>query len=203
MRYSILLLLAVISCATPTTENQESTTPASGPMPLEQLLTFDSEQSLKQAFGDSSISRETRYCPEGECQYMATILFKDQPNEAEFMWDDTTNFSGLSTVAVYGAGTWKTSYGLGLGTTMKELETLNGGPISFAGFGWDYGGIVSWDNGRLDTLKGTVVLDMPLDVTHPEADSLMGDHANLRSDQRIPQEINPIVHSIKLRKRTE
>lgn len=37
---------------------------------------------------------------------------------------------------------WKTTLGVRLGTTLAELERLNGGPFNFNGFGWDLGGIV-------------------------------------------------------------
>jgi hypothetical protein len=104
-------------------------------------------------------------------------------------------------MAVYGEGNWGTEYGLGLGTTLKELEKMNGKPFQFAGFGWDYGGIVTWEGGNLDTMSATVVLDFPPNNSHPESDSLIGDRVDLMSNQRIPQEINPVVHSIRFRKR--
>ena len=37
---------------------------------------------------------------------------------------------------------WKTTLGVRLGTTLAELERINGGPFNFNGFGWDLGGIV-------------------------------------------------------------
>ena len=37
---------------------------------------------------------------------------------------------------------WATATGLRVGTTLAELERINGGPFTLSGFDWDYGGIV-------------------------------------------------------------
>jgi hypothetical protein len=43
--------------------------------------------------------------------------------------------------------------GVSLGTSLSELESLNGRPFKLFGFSWDYAGTVSgWDGGRLDSL---------------------------------------------------
>lgn len=45
---------------------------------------------------------------------------------------------------------FKTKEGVTLGTTLKELEALNGKPFEILGFGWDYGGFVAtWSGGKL------------------------------------------------------
>lgn len=45
---------------------------------------------------------------------------------------------------------WKTPQGVSIGTTLKELEKLNGGPFKLAGFAWDYeGAIISWEEGKM------------------------------------------------------
>ncbi|HZY82455.1 MAG TPA: hypothetical protein VFE50_23175 [Cyclobacteriaceae bacterium] len=209
-RLFVPVFFALAACSSPKTEEtQAEETPTedvsnatSDPvMTLERLLTFDSEEKLIEIFGANNVTRETRYCPEGMCEYTATIVLKDQPNEIEYKWKDSINFRGVDEMAVYGIeSTWGTEFGLGPGTTLKELEKMNGKPFQFAGFGWDYGGIVSWDGGNLDTLSATVVLDMPPNNSHPESDSLMGDRMDLISSQRIPQEINPVVYSIRFRR---
>jgi hypothetical protein len=37
---------------------------------------------------------------------------------------------------------WRTADGIRIGTTLAELERINGGPFTLSGFDWDYGGIV-------------------------------------------------------------
>ena len=46
---------------------------------------------------------------------------------------------------------WKTTKGVGLGTRLSKLVELNGGPVYFAGFDWDFAGYVtSWNGGALE-----------------------------------------------------
>jgi hypothetical protein len=45
---------------------------------------------------------------------------------------------------------WQTAQGITLGTTLKEIERLNGRSFVLTGFGWDYAGtVVDWKGGRL------------------------------------------------------
>jgi len=47
---------------------------------------------------------------------------------------------------------WRTSDGIGFGSTLDAIEKLNGRPFKLNGFGWDYGGrITSWEGGRLQS----------------------------------------------------
>jgi hypothetical protein len=46
---------------------------------------------------------------------------------------------------------WKSLDEIGIGTPLATLEQLNGKPVSFAGFGWDYAGTVTnWNGGALE-----------------------------------------------------
>ena len=40
---------------------------------------------------------------------------------------------------------WHTAAGVRIGITLPELERLAGAPVTFSGFGWDYGGGASWE----------------------------------------------------------
>lgn len=167
---------------------------------MDSLLHFKSEAELAQVFGQSYIARERRYCPEGECVYTATVLFGNTSNQVEFTWSDTTSFSGLSTVKVNTQGSeWKTQNGIGIGTPLTALEEMNGKPFSFAGFGWDYGGYASWDDGKLASLNIAIRLEVP-ENAGPQADSLMGD-SSFQSDQPIARAVNPQVGEISLEAR--
>lgn len=54
---------------------------------------------------------------------------------------------------------WHTADGISYGTTVKALERLNGRPFEFAGFDWDYGGVIrSWKGGKLESLEKTSCL---------------------------------------------
>jgi hypothetical protein len=58
---------------------------------------------------------------------------------------------------------WQASNGIRFGTTLSELEALNGGPFTIAGFGYSYGGnVLSWDGGKLarSECSGRLVLTL-------------------------------------------
>jgi hypothetical protein len=74
---------------------------------------------------------------------------------------------------------WKTREGITLGTTLAELERLNGRPFTMGDFAWMYGGFVeSWNGGRLEPLEtGSVILELnlieiPLELRKPESGAL-------------------------------
>lgn len=82
------------------------------------------------------------------------VLFPNNSrNRVEIYWEDTTSQRPTS-IRVYGDSTgtdWKTADGITIGTTMADVEKLNGKPFDFSGTGWDYGGFVSdWKGGKFD-----------------------------------------------------
>ncbi|HEY9045631.1 MAG TPA: hypothetical protein VIN08_07030 [Ohtaekwangia sp.] len=161
--------------------------------PLDSLLSFQSEEALKNIFG-ANVKRSTGYYPEGMGEYQNTLLFPGTRNEVEFVWeDDTVAFKGLAYIQVDGEQTdWKTKEGITLGTRLKELEKLNQKPFTFSGFGWDYGGIASWDDGHLEARKITVGLEYPDETMPQEFDDLLGDH-DIKSNSDLAQKANPVV----------
>lgn len=198
------LALLIVACTT-RNDSVDQTDTQSGPIDasiatritLDSLRNFSSEAELVKVFGQENIQRDQRYCPEGECVYTATVLFTNTTNQVEFTWADTTSFSGLTTVEVNTPGSeWKTANGIGIGTPLTTLEEMNGKPFSFAGFGWDYGGYTSWDDGKLANLNMAIRLEVPENAT-PEADSLRGD-SSFQSDLPIARAVNPQVRVISL-----
>ncbi len=168
--------------------------------PLDSLLSFNSETELKQIFGND-VKRSTGYYPEGMGEYQNTLLYPGTKNEVEFVWlDDSVEFTGLICIKVSGENTgWKTSEGITLGTTLKELERLNQKPFAFYGFGWDYSGMVNWHNGHLFERGIFVCLDYPGESIPPEFDGLLGDH-KIESDSELAQKANPVVCEIEMKR---
>lgn len=52
-----------------------------------------------------------------------------------------SNGRRIEFIAIVGRN-WATTAGLRVGTTLAELERMNGGPFTLSGFDWDHGGIV-------------------------------------------------------------
>jgi hypothetical protein len=168
--------------------------------PLDSLLSFDSETELKKVFANN-IKRSIGYYPEGIGEYPNTLLFPGTNNRVEFVWlDDSISFSSLVYINIAGQETdWKTEEGITLGTKLKDLEKLNHKPFTFYGFGWDYGGSATWDNGRLQERKIFVSLEYPGDSMPTEFEGLLGDH-EIRSNSELAQKANPVVVEITMRR---
>ncbi|MCC6726122.1 MAG: hypothetical protein IT258_16565, partial [Saprospiraceae bacterium] len=84
------------------------------------------------------------------------VLFPDnQRRRVEIYWDETLDPKRPAYMRIEGDSTgvsdWKTSNGITVGTTLADLERLNGKPFDISGFGWDYGGFVTdWKGGSFN-----------------------------------------------------
>ena len=122
---------------------------------IEQLLRADDTLASAQArLGADQVV--TRILPgaEGE-DYEAWVLYPQDPErQAVASLDDAGEHPVAIVVendATDATSAWMRADGVRLGLSSTELETLNGGPFAFYGFGWDYGGTISdWRGGRLD-----------------------------------------------------
>jgi len=88
-----------------------------------------------------------------EGNYRIVIAFPQDPaRQLQLEFDQHSHKLGLITVCpttVTGCR-WHTMQGITTGTSLKELEYLNGRPFHLAGFAWDYSGTVTnWNHGTL------------------------------------------------------
>lgn len=114
----------------------------------------DSEASLRARYGDSNVVASAVNVGEGELR-PGTILFpKDSTRRLAIIWSDTLRRAGAARVSIDGAPTrWFVTPGVSLGTTLTDLERLNGRPFRLFGMAFDYAGTVdTWEGGRLDSL---------------------------------------------------
>jgi hypothetical protein len=196
---ALILLICLVACSGQK-ENAVAET-ASEPAPtsfvLDSLLTYDSEQALIDRFGAENIKRDTAWLPEGMGQYMVTLLYPSTRNEVTFEWADSATYSSLDAIEISDdSSDWET-HGVKVGTDMLTLVNLNGDDFTFSGFGWDYGGQASFDEG--DRLRG---LDIVLEsseamMTQEQQDSLMGDQT-VYSKSTAARLNNPVVRVVRL-----
>ena len=100
-------------------------------------------------FGAANVGDATIPLGEGKTE-AGTVIFADSPDKRLFIQWAVPKQKPHS-VIVEGAR-WKTGAGLGIGSPLSEIVKANEGPITFAGFGWDYAGyVISWKGGRLET----------------------------------------------------
>jgi hypothetical protein len=98
--------------------------------------------------------------------------------------------------------------GIGIGTTLKALERLNGRPFQLAGFDFDYSGTVtSWLGGRLGKVSGPaceikvrLLPDLPKSPSREQlaaGEATEGDR-DFRSSDANMQLLNPRVYEVLL-----
>lgn len=117
-------------------------------MRLEDLVRADDTyDSLRARFG-TDVVRETLPGGEGE-EVAGWVLFPKDPTRRIEIYPDEAGTHPAS-MLVREPSTWVRTDGVHAGMTSTDLAALNGRPFVFAGFGWDYGGVVTdWKGGAL------------------------------------------------------
>ena len=164
-------------------------------------------QDLVRAYGAKNVVDRDLDVGEGEVQ-PGTVLFpNDSRRSIEILWNDVENKANPSSLTIRGdKSRWKAPYDISLGTTLKQLEHMNGRPFHMAGYGWDYSGTVtSWGGGKLahdlgefdpqGREAGRVILRLECRtarLTQKEEMQVAGDH-DFSSTDPVLQKLNPCV----------
>jgi len=162
------------------------------------------EADLIKLYGAKNVKRGDMDLGEGFTE-PATFLFQDDPlSKIAISWKDKEKQAYPARIQIDGQKSGWNTYGrVTLGTSLKELEKLNGGSFELFGFEWDYSGTVaSWEMGKLEEIfrqKGKVVLRLSptknaLGQT-PEYESVLGE-GPFPSTNPAMQKLNPCVYRI-------
>lgn len=157
------------------------------------------EADLRKRCGDDVDSARIQI-GEGETMPGAVLFGGDSLRRAEIIWKDTVNRRMPARLILRGSKSqWRTDEGISLGTTLHELERLNGRAFTLAGFGWDYGGVITdWAGGALGRkLPGTMLyLDPgPRQYESAEYSQVLGDR-DYSSAAAPMQRLDPRVAQI-------
>jgi hypothetical protein len=164
------------------------------------LTPTSSQADLEQHYGKAAIAQTRIELGEGETA-PGTVLFPaDSLRRLEIVWHDTVTLSRPERIILRGSRSqWTLGPGISLGTTLQDLERLNGRAFTLAGFGWDYAGVITdWKSGALDsTLTGAkLYLDPgPDQYQSPAYSQVMGDR-DYSSSLPPMQQLNPRVGQI-------
>jgi hypothetical protein len=171
-----------------------------GPITRESTL-----DSLKKQFGAANVRQEM--LADEMHEYQGTVIYPDTPGRRlAITWDDSGHHPSeihIGSLEGIGPGAWKTAEGIAIGTSLLQLEKLNGHTFHLAGFAWDYSGkVTSWDGGRLAPLKaGGVELSLdPVPKLEPALASKL--YEQVQGDGFFPsshapmQALNPRVSLI-------
>jgi hypothetical protein len=122
----------------------------------------------------------------------------------DISWSDTVARARPEFIRVSRGSTWRVVPGVGIGTSLEELEELNDGTFETTGFGWDYGGtVIGWSGGRLDSLWSdrVIVRLAPADDAPAELEAQVLGDRNYPSEHPAMQALNPTVYEILIRPR--
>ena len=161
-----------------------------------------SEADLRELAGREMVLSDQVHVAEGFCTD-GTRLFAEMPYEVEVAWADSARTQPAFVRSRSAEGPWRTPSGVGVGTTLAELERLKGEPLSFSGFGWDYGGGINWDEEggtlslRLGTAPSSAKTLGELARVDARVEEIYGDRT-VRSDHPIIRQITVLVEEISL-----
>lgn len=115
---------------------------------------------LERLFGAENVADQTVPGPEGT-ETQATVLFPTDPmRRLEIVWgDEAARTGGVSLARTREkASEWMGPAGLRIGSSIADVETVNGKPFQLYGFNWDYGGYANdWRGGALGTASGCAI----------------------------------------------
>jgi hypothetical protein len=162
-----------------------------GPVSAASTLT-----QLQQKLGAANAKADSLDVGEGIVEPGVVLFPQDSTRRAYLYWLDTLGFTRPSAVVLRDRGSrWRLPQGIHIGTTLAELERINGRPFTFSGFGWDYGGRASgWSDGALAHLMGP---GMSFGVTlYPTCQEAMAPSAyeSILGDKEL-QSTDPVVQS--------
>jgi len=155
------------------------------------------EEELKSLYDEEEVTRIDVELGEGFTE-KGTALFPNDPTRTlHILWKSDT---GTPSEIYLRGMVWRTVDGIGKGTSLKELEHLNGGPFTLLGFMWDYAGtVVSWNGGTLEdklNKDGRVLLRLiPPEGTD---DLTVAGAREFQSDHPVMQALNPEIYSIRV-----
>ena len=146
---------------------------------------------LRRRFGAANVRVGQVPGAEGEL-FPGVVLYPDDPTRRAYLYfQDETHLRGLSLVRVLDAPSrWRLDNGVQPGMPLAGLVALNGAPIRFSGFDWDYGGaIADWKGGRLAP-RGDDPVRRGIQLGHGEAPTgsyPLGDAEFASDDPRYPR----------------
>ena len=125
---------------------------------MEVLAEVIEQQNLENIYPEAQIANGTELFEEGTVERAYSILYPHSPDKILVIWKgpERTEFHQIY---LDGKSRWRSNTGIQIGTTYDELVELNGAPVKFYGFGWDYSGAVDWNKGGLANTNIRVFLE--------------------------------------------
>jgi hypothetical protein len=202
-RKTVAFLALVVSCAVGAHVQAASPITCGGPWAPD-----TTEDALRRHFGTAQVSRQRIDVGEGELED-GSVIYPNTPRlRILVLWKDSVGRRHPSSVRLRRGSTQVIYDGIGIGTTLKAIERLNGRPFLLAGFDFDYSGTVtSWLGGRLENVGGPaceikvrLLPDLPKSPSREQlaaGEATEGDRDFMSSDGNM-QLLNPRVYEVLL-----
>ena len=161
-------------------------------------------KDLVDRYGDANVKDQDIDVGEGETEPGTALFPLDRKSSLNILWKDSDKKLSPKSLRISGdASRWKTIHAITLGTSLIQLERINGRPFLLSGFGWDYSGTtLSWKGGVPEKDfegSGRVILRLdsntPAGVTEGELNQVSGDRP-FSSGHPVMQKINPRVYDV-------
>jgi hypothetical protein len=161
-----------------------------------------SHASLVSYFGQANVVVGDVYVGEGNSESGTIVYPKDPAKRIEITWKKDKIRRWPATVRVgdaadWNRSEWRTSKNVTLGTTLLQLERINGRTFRLLGFDWDYAGtVVNWSEGALES-SGPCTLTVRLqpDPNRPsQYESRVSGESEFSSGNAAMRAINPYVY---------
>ncbi|MDT0647056.1 hypothetical protein RM545_10165 [Zunongwangia sp. F260] len=185
--FFVIAFIGLYSC----NSTKQATTATSDKFVAEKLLDYDLKE-VKERFSDANIEEGTNLYDEGTVERSYAILYPGTKDEMHITWNANNEIFDIRFAE---EGKWRSASGVKVGTTYKELNGINGIPVSFYGFGWDYSGAVVWNGGKLEDTDLRVFLG----AENEPSDKFYGDQVVKASPQEI-ENMNLKVQAVVLKK---
>ena len=123
---------------------------------------------LARTYGEANVVDQDVDTGEGE-MVPGTVVFPKDPHRAiKILWQDWPKMTLPASAQIEGnSSRWHAAHGISLGTSLSELQRLNGRPFPISGYGTDQpGAILSWRDGSLEKdLQGSGHVILRLNCT--------------------------------------
>jgi hypothetical protein len=196
MRVAVVGLLMLASPAL-----AQNSPPAEGPMTcLSPVAATDSAKSLMQRYGQEAVIQDDLYTGVEDITYKGLVLLPHDPDwRIEIFFDDET-MSRVARLTLHDSkmSHWNVA-GITLGSSLAEVQKVNGRPFLLNGWDSDFAGFVaSWKGGKLSKPSpGDCVVELRFGKDQNEPKEALAQRVS--SDNAALVKWAPVVTQIELR----
>jgi hypothetical protein len=150
---------------------------------------------LAKLYGEKNVEDYTQHGPEGIGDFPATRVTIGGKPSLSILWEDDSK-QGIRTVEILDTR-WHTADGMALYLPLTVLQKRFG-QFSFYGFGWDYGGLITTGNAKLDQYRKQSGLYFSLQTTPGRCQAYQADCRAVSGDSEFSTD-NPHLKHLQTR----